>query len=96
MVLSPDAKPVDLRACGRPLPCLFHTPYEPEFPADVWSDRRATHNEVLAGRTCAECLRAVEVHDQGKPTKGLYCQLRGQYVNPRQTCDHFLKGGLRA
>ena len=78
--------------CNRPLPCLLHTPYRPEFPdeAEVGDPRRrATWYEIDTGRICANCVRSVEIHDNGGPTKGIACLLFDYHVTPRQSCDYF-------
>lgn len=70
--------------CGRPLPCLFHTGYQPEFPPEVHGPRRATFAEIDAGKICGECLCAV-----CGPTKGIRCTLWQDGIRKQQTCDAF-------
>lgn len=75
--------------CGRPLPCLLHTPYQPEHPERTIGPRQATFAEKESGRVCRECLNAVEVHDNGEPTRSIRCTLHGSDVRPNMTCEAF-------
>jgi hypothetical protein len=86
--------PTNARRCGRPLPCLMHTPYEPEYAAPVRGPRRATAAEIAAGSVCANCLHAVEIHDAGKPATAVRCLLHDEHFFPSQvsalSCNEFV------
>jgi len=87
---SKSLEPKDWGVCGRPLPCLLHTAYEPEFPRAKLGPRVAVHAEVCAGTTCRNCLRAVEIiHRPGGPTLGIRCLLHEFGVHGNWTCDAF-------
>ncbi len=79
--------------CGRCLPCLIHTPYQPEYPAPIRGPRRATLTEIAAGSTCANCLRAAEIRPHGGPATAVRCLLHDETFFPeqvaRRTCNDF-------
>ena len=53
--------------CNRSLPCLLHTPYEPDYPRAVFGPRPALAAEIIAGTHCRRCIRCVAVHEQRRP-----------------------------
>jgi len=56
---------------------------------NVLNFRAATDKEVKAGRECNECLRCSVLHDNGGPSRGLHCMIRGVRTKRFLICDAF-------